>query len=543
MHFKEGVLQFDVLLVEGDPVVLNLLAHLLEMGNHRVRSASDANQAIQMILQQCPDVLITDLHVPGLGGLELCRQVRHLYSRKILPHYSYILLLAAQYGRKEIIEGLEAGVDDFIEKNVSSLAHFRAEIQARLNAAQRIRRLEHDLEFAAKYDSLTQLLNRIAFFEAGQVQWDRSIRNRIPLSVVMMDCDFFKRINDIYGHSVGDTTLREFANILRSCSRNTDIICRYGGEEFCAILPGCPEKEAWDWAERIRSQCELTLIRHTDLELSITVSFGIAERTETTGLLDHLIDRADQSLLAAKEWGRNRSVSYSELLEEIRSDSGLFAIELFDGATAKDVMVPFPLSIKPQDSPASVADHFLSSRLETLPITDPDGKFVGVVSETDLIGMIGQIERWTAPIKHSIFPNVASYPAETSIRKIVNFLSRTSARWVMIVHDGKLAGYINRSVLLRWLRNHWAVHSGLQDDIMPAIPSDNTIENNLGQAIDALKKELECVSSDCPEITKQDRLRLIAALSRCQGMMNDFMLCGLPTVCKEPTACKEKEER
>ena len=535
VHFRDDASPFNVLVVQDDPVILNLLTHLLEMRHYRVRCASDGNQALQMMLQACPDVLITDLLVPGLSGLELCRRTRQLHARKVLPHYSYILVLTSQYEKGAIVEGLEAGADDFIEKNIASLSNFRAEIQARLNAALRIRRLETDLEFAAKYDPLTRLLNRLAFFETAFVQWDRSIRSKSPLAVAMMDCDLFKRVNDVYGHLAGDAVLQELAAILRSFSRASDLICRYGGEEFCAILPGCNEETAWDWADRIRQQCEAIPIRHANLEISITVSFGVAERTESTGLLDHLIDRADQALLAAKEWGRNRCISYSEVLADATGDAGRFTSRLFDNVTAGEVMIPFPLSIQMHDSAAMVADHFLKTRFEMLPVTDHEGRLVGVVLETDLIAMIGQLEQWVSPIKKFVFPNVASYPSDTPIRKIVDFLNRTSIRRVMIVQDEMLVGYISRTPLLRWLRNQWAMTSGQYADIIPNVSSREMVACNLRTAVEALAGELAnldtIVTDDGnPEFVIQDRKRMVSVVSQCQDAMDEVLKYGsLPT--------------
>lgn len=535
MNFKDNVSQANILLVEDDPAVLNLLTYLLEIGHNKVRSASDGNQALQMVLQDCPDILITDLLIPGLDGLELCRRVRQLHSRKVLPHYSYILVLTTQHDKDAIMEGLEAGADDFIEKDIYSLSNFRAEIQARLNAAMRIRRLEIDLEYAAKYDSLTQLFNRIAFFNAAHTLWDRSIRNKTPLAVVMMDCDLFKRVNDIHGHSAGDTVLKELAAILRSFSRASDVICRYGGEEFCAILPGCNEETAWDWADRIRQQCESIPIKHIDLDITITVSFGVAERTESTELLDHLIDRADQALLAAKEWGRNRVISYTEVLANIVGKTEHCVTQLFDNVTAGDVMVPFPLSIQPHDSVAMVADCFLKTRFETLPITDHEGKLIGVVSETDLIAIIGQLEQWISPIKKLVLPCIASYPMETPIRTIVAFLNRTSIHHVMVVQDGVLVGYINRISLLRWLRNRWVMISGKYSDIIPDVSSRELLVCNLRTAVEALKKELDnlddvFVDNGDMEDMITDRGRMVSVVSRCQDLMDQILkYSSIPT--------------
>jgi diguanylate cyclase (GGDEF)-like protein len=536
MHFRDNTSQYNVLIVDDDPVILNLLTHLLEMGHYRVRSASDGNQALQMVLQDCPDILIADWFMPGLDGLELCRRVRQLHTRKVLPHYSYILVLTMHSSRNSIIEALEAGADDFVQKDVTSLSDFRAEIQARLNAAQRIRRLEIDLEFAARYDSLTRLHNRIAFFEIAQTLWERSIRSKSPLAAVMMDCDLFKRINDIHGHVAGDAVLKELAATLRSFSRSSDVICRYGGEEFCAILPGCNEEIAWDWADRIRQQCESIPIKYGDLNISITASFGVAERTDSTELLDHLIDRADQALLAAKEWGRNKCVSYSEVLADASGKMGYFTHRLLDDIMAGEVMAPFPLSIQLHDLVAIVADHFLQTRFEMLPVTDHEGKLIGTISETDIIAMVGHVEQWVSPIKQFVNPNVVSYPVDAPVRKIVDFLNRTSVRRVMIVQDGVLVGHVCRTPLLRWLRNQWAAVSGQHGDIIPNVPSYEILAGNLRSAIDGLKKELAnfdavITDDDMKEIAVQDRRRMISMISQCQDVMDQVLKYGsIPTV-------------
>ena len=538
MHFKDHTLQFNVLIVDEDPAILNLLTHFLEMGHYRVRSASDGNQALQMVLQDCPDTIIVNWQMPGLDGLELCRCVRQLHARKVLPHYSYILVLTTQSYKNPVLEVLEAGADDFIEKDITSLSEFRAEVQARLNAARRIRKLETDLEFAAKYDSLTHLFNRVAFFETARVLWDRSIKNKSPLAAIMMDCDLFKRVNDVYGHLAGDAVLRELAAVVRSFSRTSDVICRYGGEEFCALLPGCNEKAAWDWADRIREQCGTLPIKHSDQEIFITVSFGVAERTETTELIDHLIDHADQALLAAKTWGRNRCVSYTEILADVPGGTINFSKNLLDNVTAGDVMIPFPMSIQPMDSVATVADYFLKTRFETLPITDGEGKLIGIVSETDVISMVGQAEHWIAPVKPLIFPNAASYPVDTPIQKIIDFLNRTSVRRVMIVEKDILVGYICRTPLLRWLRNQWAITSGQHDVIIPGTPSQEMLGSNLSAAIETLKKELAAFDAmkggeegnDDQKSSLSDRTRIASTISQCQEAMDQVLRYGsIPT--------------
>ena len=532
VNFRDTTSQYNVLIVDDDPAILNLLTHLLEMGHHRVRSASDGNQALQMILQDCPDILISDWTIPGMDGLELCRSVRQLHQRKVLPHYSFILILTALSSKHTAVEALEAGADDFIEKDISSLSDFRMRIRARLSVAMRIRTLEIDVESAAKYDSLTRLLNRVSFFKTAQVLWDRSIRSKTPLAIVMMDCDLFKRVNDIHGHMAGDAVLRELAGILRSFSRTSDIICRYGGEEFCVMLPGCNEEIAWDWADRIRRQCEAIPIKYAGVDIYTTVSFGIAERTESTALVDHLVDRADQALLAAKEWGRNRSVRFTEIVSDSLINRDHSTKPLFDHVTAGDLMIPFPLSIQPHDSAAKVAHCFLETGFETLPVTDHEGKLAGVVSEADLLAMIGRTEQWMSPIKDLVFPNAASYPANTPIRKIAEFLVRTSFNRVLIVKDEVLVGYICHTTLFRWLRSRWAIISGRHNDIIPNDFSSDVLISSLLTAADALKEEIvhldsvAIVGNDI-NLTIRDREKMIAAVTQCRDAMDQVLKCGL----------------
>jgi two-component system chemotaxis response regulator CheY len=522
----------NVLVVDDDPAILRLLTHLLEQTGHRVRTAIDGNQCLQMILQDCPDVLISDWMMPGLDGLELCRRVRQLHQRKVLPHYTYILLLTAKSGKKAFIEGLEAGADDFIEKSSESLSDLRIEIKARFKAAIRTRKLESELEFAAKYDALTQLLNRLTFFDLAQVIWDRSIKNKFPLSAVMFDCDFFKRVNDIHGHLAGDAVLREMASILKEFSRSSDLICRYGGEEFCVLLPGCNEKTAWNWAERIRKRFEKNPVKSGNFEISITVSFGIAERLDYTMFFDQLVEQSDQALLFAKESGRNRCIRFSETIanknDYTHTAHGMN--ELFTGVTAGDVMTPFTLSFNINETVASAIDFFLKTRIESLPVVDENDQLIGMVTENNLIPLLGDLTRWQEPIKDLVTPNVISYPQETPLRVVFDFLCRVSVKQILIVQENIPIGFINRTPLLQWLRNRWATSCENFDRVIPAAVTSHIPIQNLIVTIEELTKDLKSLEESVSkketktnEEWTKEYLHIITLISQSQDLMDQIL--------------------
>jgi diguanylate cyclase (GGDEF)-like protein len=176
-------------------------------------------------------------------------------------------------------------------------------------------RLFAEMQQMAITDPLTMLYNRRHFFDLAYREVKRTQRYRCPLSAIMLDVDHFKRVNDYYGHAVGDQVLRAVAEWCRSNLRATDIIGRYGGEEFVILLPETDRKQVRMVAENMREKLEQTLIVTDSQSLQITVSLGIATMAASTSdqyELDELLNRADHALLFAKKQGRNRVVVWSE---------------------------------------------------------------------------------------------------------------------------------------------------------------------------------------------------------------------------------------
>jgi diguanylate cyclase (GGDEF)-like protein len=462
-----------------------------------------------LAIQNCPDVIITDWVMPGINGLELCRRIRQLHESRVLKHYSFIFLMTAQTGRQNLLEGLNAGADGFIEKGNDNFVNLKVEILVRLKTALRVRAMQRELEYSAKYDFLTDLLNRSTFFEQGRDIWAKSINQERPLSAVMIDCDYFKRINDTYGHQVGDSVLKSLAAILQEHSRGYDMICRYGGEEFCVLLPGCDETIAVSWAERIRKSFETEPILHGGEKINITASFGVAQRSDDMDALARLIEYADQALLFAKEAGRNRTVKYSDVLSDrFTSSSGQCSLQLlFDGMTAEDVMIPLVMTVNIKESVATVADFFAKTRAETLPVVDNQGNFLGLISEKNLLAVVGDKERWQDGIEEFVTKAIVVYPPETPLKTIYNFLLRVSRRWVLIVKEENPVGYIASNLLLRWLRNRWAfINSQMENSVPPpdkSLQTPETIQRQVDYLIQQLHEICETFISYREELSQE----------------------------------------
>ena len=271
--------------------------------------------AAREVLQRAdaPKLAILDWMLPGVHGVDLCREIR---ARGHEP-YIYVILLTSRTTKEDFLEGMGAGADDYVVKPCD--AH---ELRVRLRAGRRILDLQDELIAArealreqATHDPLTHLWNRAVILEMLSQELERERRGEAPLSVVMLDLDHFKQVNDTYGHGTGDAVLRETARRMKSGLRTYDMVGRYGGEEFVIVLPGCDAAAAHNLAERVRTQLCATAIDTAEGPVSVTCSAGVAS---TTGLawMDpaELLGAADAALYRAKANGRNRVEIASSLV-------------------------------------------------------------------------------------------------------------------------------------------------------------------------------------------------------------------------------------
>ena len=309
-----------ILVVDDDRLSRRIIERFLESLGYLVVTAENGEAAL-IILQQEIDisVVITDWMMPVMDGLELCRRARDFKWKR----YLNIILLTSRGEKEDLIEGLNAGADAFVSKPLNF-----AELQAHLMVAERTLDLEqklsmqldelilahHQLQEAhakieeiAHMDELTGLFNRRHIMQCLSDEFARAKRYSSPVSIFIMDLDHFKIVNDSHGHPAGDAVLREAGRILREAIRETDIIGRYGGEEFLGILPETETKGAVILAERICQGFQSFPFPVSNSEhIQVTVSLGVSSFQPEQHDSDALLFEADQALYDAKKAGRNR---------------------------------------------------------------------------------------------------------------------------------------------------------------------------------------------------------------------------------------------
>ncbi len=294
------------LIAEDNPGFRQILERMLKKWGYDVVAADSGLKAWEMLQATDPPRLaILDWMMPGLDGVEVCRRVRELGREP----YIYILLLTARDTPEELVEGMEAGADDYLRKPVNS-----HELRVRLRAGRRILDLQEELMRAreilrrqATLDPLTELWNRGAMFDILTRELKRARRESGTLSIIMADLDHFKAVNDRLGHAAGDAVLQEAARRMSLCIRPYDSACRYGGEEFLIVLPGCDLAGATMRAEEIRFGMSAAPFQIPEGMLSVTCSLGVTSSSGDAGFDESaLLHEADEALYAAKNNGRNR---------------------------------------------------------------------------------------------------------------------------------------------------------------------------------------------------------------------------------------------
>ena len=308
-----------ILIADDSIVSRHLLDATLRRWGYEVVIACDGTEAWRLLqADDAPKIAILDWMMPGLTGPEVCRKVRANAKEKDI--YTYILLLTSKSQREDLIEGMESGADDYLTKPFD-----QHELQVRLRPGMRILELQHELITAreelrdqATKDFLTRIWNRSSILDILGRELQRGVREKRPVGLVLADLDYFKSVNDTYGHFAGDAVLREFVRRMSGSMRPYDTIGRYGGEEFLIVLPGCDADATEKQSERMREALANEPMWFNEESQLITCSFGAtAWMPGGDPAEEALIRMADDALYAAKRQGRNRVVFLPAIAEPV----------------------------------------------------------------------------------------------------------------------------------------------------------------------------------------------------------------------------------
>ena len=294
-----------VVVADDDRVTREYVAGLLRGQGMEVETADNGQKAVERVGKGGVDLVLLDIVMPGLSGLDCCRLIKTMTQDSFLP----VVLLTGKTDTESRVEGLRIGADDYVCKPFDE-----RELSARVSGMLRIKKLHDDVQTAkarlahlAVHDELTGLYNYRYLHTRLSEEFKRAERYRDPLACAMLDIDHFKQFNDQHGHDTGDAILREVGARLRSAVREIDVVARYGGEEFLLVLPSTHFSGALTVADRVWRSIGTEPMRVDGQEHTVTVSVGVAlYPSRDVGTKDQLLKASDRALYQAKSDGRNR---------------------------------------------------------------------------------------------------------------------------------------------------------------------------------------------------------------------------------------------
>jgi len=296
MHDLEH--QQTIMVVDDDDITREMLSVILaELG--RVELATSGEEALEKVGTIQPDLIILDVQMYAMDGYAVCQRLKANEQTSDIP----VVFVTGSNTNEDEELGLDVGATDFIRKPISPKI-----VLARTSNILKLRAATRELERLAGTDPLTGAFNRRRFLEVGNAEMRRSKRYKHNFSVLMLDIDRFKAVNDTYGHSIGDLALKETVTVIQDAMRGQDTLGRLGGEEFAVIVPESGVEDAAAVAERIRASIAQIVIDTPDEPLSFTMSIGVSESDNDDDSVEDALKRADKALYAAKEQGRNQVV-------------------------------------------------------------------------------------------------------------------------------------------------------------------------------------------------------------------------------------------
>jgi len=301
MTIKQSKIDIGVLIVDDDSYIRNSIHEFIGMAGYKSFEASSAEEALEILKTNTIHVVITDIKLPGMNGLELTDLIKNSYDTDIIVMTAYI-------GNYSYEEAINKGASDFVSKPIrfeELLLRLRRVLRERNITKERVLMLAK-LQDLAITDGLTKLYNSRCFYKQLDSEIDRSKRYNHPLTLLFLDIDHFKHYNDTYGHLEGDKVLIRIGEVIKSCLRKMDTAYRYGGEEFTVILPETSREEVMTVAKRIKDAMENEKFSpQSGKSISITISIGATEYCQGEKI-STFVQRADKAMYLSKQRGRNQ---------------------------------------------------------------------------------------------------------------------------------------------------------------------------------------------------------------------------------------------
>lgn len=295
----EVIRNLKVLIVDDDKISRSIIKSCLSRLHVEVFEADDGRTGYEILKKRNGriDLVVSDLEMVNMNGDEFCKKIRTEMNLKDLP----FIFLTGKNDKQTIINLFQIGATDCLNK-----PFIKEELIARLNAHIERQKLIKLIKDSSNRDYLTGLFNRRFFFDSCSGLLANAKRHDLDLTTAMLDIDFFKRVNDTYGHDAGDVVLKEVASILESSFRESDIVSRFGGEEFCILATNMSRQEAPKIFNKLRKTIEDMIIDYDGSLIKVTISIGVCLTNEET--IEDMVSIADSKLYEAKENGRNRVV-------------------------------------------------------------------------------------------------------------------------------------------------------------------------------------------------------------------------------------------
>jgi diguanylate cyclase (GGDEF)-like protein len=420
---------------------------------------------------------------------------------------------------------LEYGDHDFFYTPVDNYAALRTRmlyaIARHANSEADQQTIRH-LQATSQLDSLTGLFNRAAFKRESERQVAISKRNGTPLSVGMIDIDFFKSINDKYGHMIGDDVLVGIGALFEKSSRVADIAYRYGGEEFCFLLPDTDEEQSYVWAVRLCKKIRETQLKTRSGDLSVTASIGVATLLPDSTSIDDALERADAGCIEAKNRGRDQVVVASRELLTNREKSGRHN-PLIEHVLAKDVMSAIVMTISESAPLIHASGVMLECQCEVIPVLAKSGKLTGLLTNEEIVSHILRGGSWEDSVG-SIAGQTISFPEETPFSQIWGVFQRLPIRRAVVTRGELPTGVVNRGQLLRRLTTQ--LHFG-ENAIVLTEDRSGGVQHLLNEVIHTAKNYLDS-RTDVP-VNKESNYSLLVTATQLQEFASQLLQATTPS--------------